>query len=147
MDMDSEEKVSLTDTLKRVDRVRAQREAFQEPKYETPPRVAQVTEGIPLIPKGARILVTQSKFTQRSAIYIPDTAQVKPTTGRVVAIGPDVESGFCRLGEMVVFSLYAGIPLNIVNADGEEVRYLTLTPDEVAGELLVDPAALKTEEK
>ena len=118
-------------------------ELFQEPVYQTELPKARVKPDVPMIPKGSRILVIQNAFVQRSRIYIPDTSQVKPTTGRVVAIGPDVPEGFVLLDEVVIFSLYAGIPLNIVGTDGSVATYLSLTPDEVAGELLVDPKSLK----
>jgi len=114
-----------------------EQELFGEPSYAS--SKAQVENGVPMIPKGSRILVRQNKFLQRSVIYIPDTAQARPTTGRVVAIGPSVDPDFVKLGELVVFSLYAGVPITIINAEGEPTAYLSLTPDEIAGELIIDP--------
>ena len=107
---------------------------------------AIVSNGVPIIPKGSRILVVRNVFKQRSVIYIPDTAQQKPTTGLVVAIGPDVPEGFVRLGEQVLFSMYAGVPYSIVGSDGEVSEYLTLSPDEIAGELMVDLNKLQLEQ-
>lgn len=118
---------------------------FREPTFEASQKKAIYNDDIPMIPKRDRILIIQNNFVQRSVIYIPDTAQAKPTTGIVVAIGPDVEDGFVRLGEVVVFSLYGGVEINIVNADGEVITYRSLTPDEVAGELIVDPTKLKVD--
>ena len=117
-------------------------EEFHEPPYESFRRVARCKDGVPMIPKKARVLVIQNKFVQRSVIYVPDTAQAKPTTGVVVAIGPDVEDGFVELDESIVFSLYAGVEINIVNDNGEVVTYLSLTTDEIAGQLVADPESL-----
>lgn len=116
---------------------------FREPAFEVGVRKAALMGDVPMIPKKGRIIVKQNEFVQRGRVYIPDRAQVKPTTGMVVAIGPDVEDGFVRLGEMVVFSQYGGIPLNIVDGEGNETPFLSLTVDEIAGELIVDPSRLK----
>lgn len=120
------------------------KEEFHEPTQQFDRKQALCKPDVPLIPKRDRILVIQHEFVQRKRIYIPDTAQAKPTTGTVVAIGPDVEEGFVRLDEAIVFSLYAGVPISVVNAEGEVVTYLSLREDEIAGELMVDPASLKT---
>ena len=122
-------------------------ETFDEPTYEIKPQQATVSSGVPIIPKGSRILVIRNVFKQRSVIYIPDTAQQKPTTGRVVAFGPDVPDGFVRLDEQVLFSMYAGVPYAIVDAEGEVHEYLTLSPDEIAGELVVSLNQLKLEQE
>lgn len=116
---------------------------FTEPIYIAPPRVPRMKDGVPMAPKGERILVLQSKFVQRSVIYIPDKAQAPPTTGRVVAIGPDVEFDFVELDELVVFSLYAGVPINIIDGENKVITYLCLTPAEIAGKLLVDESKLE----
>lgn len=121
-------------------------ELFEDPPFEVKPKEATIRPGVPIIPKGSRILVVRNIFRQRSVIYIPDTAQQKPTTGVVVAIGPDVPDGFVRLGEQVLFSLYAGVPYAIVDAKGEVSEYLTLDPSEIAGELIVDLNRLQLEQ-
>lgn len=121
----------------------AEREEFHEPTFEAGKKQATYIGDIPMIPKKGRIIVKQNNFVQRGRVIIPDKSQMKPTTGVVVAIGPDVEDGFVRLGEMVVFSQYGGIPLNIVDGEGNETPFLSLTSDEIAGELIVDPERVK----
>lgn len=114
---------------------------FKEPTFEAKRKKAifDPDNPPPIIPKKARIIITQNDFVQMGRIIIPDKAQQKPTTGVVVAIGPDVEEGLVRLGEMIVFSQYGGVPLNILDEKGDEHAFLSLTPDEIAGELVIDP--------
>ena len=119
----------------------SERETFREPIFEAKPKQAILDPDYPspIIPKKARIIIIQNDFVQHGRIIIPDKAQQKPTTGRVIAIGPDVEDGLVRIGEMIVFTMYGGVPLNVVDEKGDETAYLSLTPDEVAGELVIDP--------
>lgn len=123
-----------------------QMELYEEPTFEVQPKKAAIRPGVPIIPKGARILVIRNTFRQKSVIYIPDTAQQRPTTGVVVAIGPDVPDGFVRLGEQILFSMYAGVEYAIVDAEGKVSTYMTLSPDEIAGELMVDLNQLQLEQ-
>lgn len=118
--------------------------AFHEPGFEVVGRKKAAVDGdVPMIPKKGRILVLQNDFVQRGRIIIPDNAQAKPTTGKVVAIGPEVEDDFVRLGEVVVFSQYGGVPIAIVTGEGEVTVFLSLSADEIAGELIIDPERLK----
>jgi len=120
-------------------------EAFEEPTFEMNKKQARMTEGVPIKPKGSRVLVVRNSFKQKGRIYIPDTAQQKPTTGKVVAIGPDVPEDAVRLEEQVVFGIYAGTEFNIVDTEGNIKSFVQLHIDEVAGELLVNVDKLKLE--
>lgn len=116
---------------------------FEEPRQE-PKLEAQMLPGVPIRPYGARILVRQNKYTERRLIVTPDKYQVPPTTGMVVAIGPDVPKGLVWLEEPVLFGLYSGIPMKIVGEDGEEMIFLSMQIEDIAGELLVDPDKVKS---
>lgn len=125
---------------------RAEAEAFREPKFEAQKKKAIVKTGVPIIPKKDRIVIIQNEFKQRSVIYIPDKAQQLPTTGVVVAIGPDVEEDFVEIDEPIVFAQYGGVPLNIVDDKGKETKYLSLRPDEIAGTLVIIEEEPKNED-
>jgi co-chaperonin GroES (HSP10) len=117
---------------------------FEEPKFSMK-REARCLDGVPVKPKGARVLVVQNKFRQKGRIIVPDTAQQMPTTGRVVAIGPDVPEDFVSLDEQVVFSRYAGVPYTIVDTEGNTSQFVSLSMDEIAGELMIQVDKLKLE--
>lgn len=116
---------------------------FQDPVFQIDKKKAQVDGDVPMIPKKGRILVLQNDFVQRGRIIIPDNAQAKPTTGRVVAIGPEVEDDFVQLGETVVFSQYGGVPIAVITGENEVTVFLSLSADEIAGELIINPERLK----
>lgn len=113
-------------------------EVFEEPPFEMGKKKGQALETVPIMPKGERILVVRNTYKQKGRIIVPDTAQQAPTTGRVVAIGPDVEEGFVKLNEQIVFSRYSGIPYAIVDNEGNVTEFVALQPGEVAGTLMVD---------
>ena len=121
-------------------------ETFEEPEFSMEHRRgARCLDGVPVKPKGARVLVIQNKFKQKGRIIVPDTAQQMPTTGKVVAIGPDVPDHFVELEEQVVFSRYAGVPYTIVDGEGNLSHFVSLSVDEIAGELLITVDKLKLE--
>lgn len=124
-----------------------QKKEFEEPTFEMGKKEAKCLDGVPIKPKGSRILIIQNQFKQKGRIIIPDTSQQQPTTGRVVAIGPDVPDGFVELDEQVVFSKYSGIPYTIVDENGDQAHFVSMSMDEVAGELMiqVDKLILKDE--
>ena len=79
-----------------------------------------------LKPLEDRVLVTrlESEETTQSGIVLPDTAQEKPTKGKVIAAGPgrysekgDLIPMPVKEGDVVVFAKYAGTELKL---DGEE---------------------------
>ncbi len=79
-------------------------------------------------PLGDRVLVERVEETNTtvSGIIIPDNAKEKPSEGKVLAIGSDVED--VREGDVVVFGKYAGTELVL---DGNE--YLVLEVSDILG--------------
>ena len=86
-----------------------------------------------LVPLEDRVLVTrlEKEETTKSGIVLPDTAQEKPTKGKVLAVGPGKYSDKGELipmpvkeGDIVVFAKYAGTELKL---DGEEFLVLRLS--------------------
>lgn len=79
-------------------------------------------------PLGNRVLVErlEEATTTASGIIIPDNAKEKPSQGRVIAIGSDVEE--VEKGDVVVFGKYVGNELSI---DGTE--FLIIEADELFG--------------
>lgn len=74
------------------------------------------------------------KRTASGLVIIPDIGKTRPNTGKVIAIGPDVE--YIEEGEKVLFGKYAGadIKLNdeeMVICRGEDILgVITEEPDE-----------------
>lgn len=87
-------------------------------------------------PLGNRVLVKRSKVTtSKGGILLPEAAQEKPRQGEVIAVGPgkvnengDVEAMHVCVGDVVLFSSYAGSPVK--NAQEEE-EYLILSEDDI----------------
>ncbi len=88
-----------------------------------------------LRPLGDKVVVQLLEKEDKSAggLYLPDSAQKKPQTGKVIAIGDGrlLEDGkrapmTLKVGDKVLFSKYGG---NEVQIDGEE--YTILDEDQV----------------
>ena len=79
-------------------------------------------------PLGDRVLVERVEETNTTAsgIIIPDNAKEKPSEGKVLAIGSDVEE--VKEGDVVVFGKYSGTDLVL---DGNE--YLVLEVSDILG--------------
>jgi len=79
-------------------------------------------------PLGDRVLVERVEETNTTAsgIIIPDNAKEKPSEGKVLAIGADVED--VKEGDVVVFGKYSGTELVL---DGQE--YLVLDVSDILG--------------
>ncbi|NPA66372.1 MAG: co-chaperone GroES [Epsilonproteobacteria bacterium] len=79
-------------------------------------------------PLGDRLLVERVEETNTTAsgIIIPDNAKEKPSEGKVLAIGNDVEE--VKVDDIVVFGKYSGTDLVL---DGKE--YLVLEVSDVLG--------------
>ncbi|KIM11589.1 MAG: molecular chaperone GroES [Sulfuricurvum sp. PC08-66] len=75
-------------------------------------------------PLGDRLLVQrlEESKTTASGIIIPDNAKEKPSQGKVLAIGSDVEN--VAVNDTVVFGKYAGTELAI---DGKEYVVMELS--------------------
>ena len=88
-----------------------------------------------LKPLNDRVLVKRLESEERTAsgLYIPDTAKEKPSKGEVVAVGPGKHADDGKLvpmavkvGDMVLFSKYAGTEVKI---DGAE--HLVMREDDI----------------
>lgn len=79
-------------------------------------------------PLGNRVLVerTEDAKTTASGIIIPDNAKEKPSQGKIVAVGGDVE--VISVGDTVVFGKYSG---NDITLDGTD--YLIMEADDIFG--------------
>ncbi|RUM73419.1 MAG: co-chaperone GroES, partial [Sulfurovum sp.] len=79
-------------------------------------------------PLGDRLLVerVEEPTTTASGIIIPDNAKEKPSRGKVLAIGSDVED--VTVDDIVVFGKYAGTDLVL-----EDNEYLVLEVSDVLG--------------
>ncbi len=79
-------------------------------------------------PLGERVLVERVEETNTTAsgIIIPDNAKEKPSQGKVLAVGKDVED--VKEGDTVVFGKYSG---NELTLDGKE--YLVLEVSDILG--------------
>lgn len=79
-------------------------------------------------PLGKRVLVerVEEAKTTASGIYIPDSAKEKPSQGKVLAVGKEVEE--VSVNDTVVFGKYAG---NELTLDG--TAYLVIELDDLLG--------------
>jgi len=79
-------------------------------------------------PLGDRLLVerVEEATTTASGIIIPDNAKEKPSKGKVLAIGSDVED--VNVDDIVVFGKYAGTDLVL-----DDKEYLVLEVSDVLG--------------
>ncbi len=79
-------------------------------------------------PLGDRVLVERVEETNTTAsgIIIPDNAKEKPSEGKVLAIGSEVEE--VKVDDIVVFGKYSGTELVL---DGKE--YLVLDVSDILG--------------
>lgn len=91
-------------------------------------------------PVGNRVLVKRSPSkTSKGGIILPDTAQEKPRSGEVVAVGPGKynEKGALvpvsvALGDQVLFGSYSGVEVKTSDTSAE---YLILNEEEIFGVL------------
>jgi len=79
-------------------------------------------------PLGDRLLVerVEEATTTASGIIIPDNAKEKPSRGKVLAVGNDVED--VTTGDSVVFGKYAGTELVL-----DDKEYLVLELSDILG--------------
>jgi len=93
-------------------------------------------------PLGNRVLVKRSAMkTTKGGILLPEAAQEKPRQGEVVAAGPGkldekgaVQAMNVRVGDVVLFSAYAGTEVKSGAQDEEE--YLILSEEDILGILV-----------
>jgi chaperonin GroES len=85
---------------------------------------------VTLRPIGKRVLVNpveQAQEKTASGIVLPQTANEKPQTARVIRIG-HLEDGRISEGEVVVFAKYSGTEINLENEG-----HLVLDSDDLLG--------------
>ena len=92
-----------------------------------------------LRPLSDRVIVRQSDAEEKTAsgIVLPDTAKEKPTTGKVIAVGPGklddkgkrLEIGL-KTGDVVYYGKYSGTDVEV---DG--TKYVILRETDVLGVL------------
>jgi len=99
-------------------------------------------KGTFFMPMFDRILVEPQETKERSdgGIYIPDTARIKETAGKVVAVGHghfddhggyvDSDSPF-NIGDTIIFAEFTGIHITL-----NEKRYLIIYNRDVLGVLM-----------
>jgi chaperonin GroES len=82
-------------------------------------------------PLGDRLLIqrVEESNTTASGIIIPDNAKEKPSKGKVIAIGSEVED--INVDDTVVFGKYSG---NEISIDGTE--YLIMESSDIFGLLV-----------
>lgn len=70
------------------------------------------------VPSNKRILVEQPKAADKiGKLYVPETAQKKPSVGRIYAIAEDVENKNYKVGHEVSFGPQAGFDIVINGKD------------------------------
>lgn len=90
-----------------------------------------------LKPQGARILVHEDGHKYEGSIVIPDTAKRRPTTGWIVAVGPDGDTSL--IGKHILYAQFSGTGINLRN----QPSYRVLSTDEV---LLIIEGEVEIEE-
>ncbi|NGX58522.1 MAG: 10 kDa chaperonin [Chlamydiae bacterium] len=85
-------------------------------------------------PLGNRVCIKRSKATTtKGGIILPDSAQEKPLEGEILEVGPGKDSQPLTLkkGDRVLFSPYAGTPVEV--QDDEDTEYLIMSEDDILG--------------
>lgn len=80
-------------------------------------------------PLGKRVLVEREEETKTTAsgIIIPDNAsKEKPSSGKVIAVGKEVED--VKNGDTIVFAKYSGSEVSL-----DDKKYLVLNVEDVLG--------------
>ena len=91
-------------------------------------------------PLGNRVLIKRVKaMTSKGGILLPETAKEKPREGEVIDVGTGkrnengkLEPMHVKIGDMVLFSTYAGS--EVKNEDAED-EFLILSQDDILGVL------------
>ncbi|NBC28718.1 MAG: co-chaperone GroES [Spirochaetes bacterium] len=75
-------------------------------------------------PLGDRVLLKTEKEEEKTkgGLYIPETAQEKTQTGKVVAVGDDDETITVKVGQKVMYDKYAGTMVSVDDVDHLVIR-------------------------
>lgn len=72
-------------------------------------------------PLSDRVLVLPNPAEEKTAggLFIPETAKEKPLAGKVIAVGPGTSEVTMevKVGDVVLYSKYAGTEVNVDNED------------------------------
>lgn len=90
-----------------------------------------------LKPLGNRVVIKRSSHSvSKGGILLPETAQEKPKTGEIIAVGPGktLENGQLvpmqvKVGDKVLFSTYAGSSVNVQDQSDDEI--LVMSEDDI----------------
>ena len=94
-----------------------------------------------LRPLGARLVVQYDPFFYKGLLEIPDTAKRLGTTGRILALGPDVDKTIFTVGQRVVWATFSGTQFKFQDKD----PFLILSVDEVLAVIKDGVGELKLE--
>lgn len=83
----------------------------------------------PIKPLGDRIVAVHETAAAKTAsgLYLPDNAQEKPSTAKVVAVGPDAT---LKVGDRIIYKTYSTTEVKL---DGEE--YIIVKEEDVLATL------------
>lgn len=110
--------------------------AVEEAIVNPPPNTVEDVrrfEGQTLAPLGSRLWVRLLESEQQTAggIWIPQTAQERARCGRVLAVGPEVESPDLVIGALVVLGKYAGTEVELA-----ERKFLVIREEDTLGTMV-----------
>ena len=94
---------------------------------------------IPIEPYGNRLVVSIDPFVYEGRIKIPDIAKRAPTTGTILAVGPDVDTTKFKIGDRVLYTMYSGTLVQIKS----QPAYRVLACEELLGRLTDEAAVLE----
>lgn len=77
-----------------------------ESKAEVKLQDAQAHTKCFLRPTAGRVIVERDGHHYSGKLVIPDTAKARPTSGHIIAIGPDIDKAW--LGKRVLFAMFSG---------------------------------------
>ena len=77
-------------------------------------------------PLGDRVLVKLENVEEKTSggIFIPQTAQEKTQTGKIVAVGDDKDAITVKVGQKIMYDKYAGTSVKV---DGDEQLILRMS--------------------
>ncbi len=85
-----------------------------------------------LHPLKGRVLIQEDSFSYTGKLHIPEAAKRRPSTGKVLEIGPETEAGV-KIGDRVLYPMYSGTGVRFRDKDTQEnlVPMRVLTPEEI----------------
>lgn len=84
-----------------------------------------------LQPIGDSIIIWPLPEQEKSlVIHTPGTAQAEPVWGKIVAIGPKMKNPELKLGQTILFEMYAGQEKRIFIGEGAEEQMIRVIKEE-----------------